>query len=182
MKQDKISRATKMLITFMSEFTSFTMDYTEAFLLSAGSSRRLAQRVHIKDREYYSTMQGLKKCGYIKYVNEDQFLITPKAIKRIQSIQVKSNKQEGDWDGNWKIVVFDIPEPKRNERDCFRYFLKNNNFIGLQDSVFISPFADFEELAKIRQDLGIEEYVSFFTAKSYKTDDDSLLRKRFNLE
>lgn len=154
----------------------------DAFLFSAGSAKQLARNMHLKNRQFSSTFRGLEKRGYIKKINEDQFLITPKSLVRIRISKIHdSDWTEKNWDGRWKLIVFDIPETKRRERNILRSLIKRKGFIGIQESVFISPFADFIELAKLRKDLKIEKYVSFFSAKSVETDDDQNLRKRFNI-
>ncbi|MCF6314572.1 MAG: hypothetical protein L3J39_19140 [Verrucomicrobiales bacterium] len=43
------------------------------------------------------------------------------------------------WDGNWRMVLFDIPESKRNLRRKIREILHSQHFGCLQQSVWISP-------------------------------------------
>jgi len=69
----------------------------------------------------------------------------------------------------------------KKERNIFRSLIKRKGFLGLQNSVFIAPFADLEMIDMIRRELKIEKYVSFFVAKSHSSDDDSALKKRFDL-
>jgi len=135
------------------------------------------------DKEYTSSFQGLCRHGYIKRINENQFLITPKALGKVRIAKIEaSGWEENVWDGYWKIISFDIPETKKKERNIFRSLIKHKGFIGVQNSFFVSPYADFEDLAELREDLKIEKYVSFFLARSYKTDDDTNLKKKFNLK
>ena len=157
-------------------------DCLDAFLLSAGSASQLQRNLKLLDSQFHSTFQGLQKHGYIKRINENQFLITPKAFIKIHRSKIEEESwNKGKWDGFWRIISFDIPELKRQERDLFRSILKRKGFIGLQNSVFISPHANFEDLAQLRADLKIEKYVTFFISKTYTTDDDSDLRRKFDL-
>ena len=181
-RSKKVSNSTKLLIA-LSELANVTIGHFDAFLMSRGSASQLACNVNMLEREYSSAFQGLCRHGYIKRVNENQFLITPKAHRKIRIIFIESSEwRVGKWDGFWKIISFDIPETKKSERNIFRSLIKRKGFVGVQQSVFVAPFADFEALALLRQDLKIEKYVSFFTAQSYLTDDDTKLRKRFNLK
>jgi len=179
---EETSKATKLLLAIVNfgEAASINID---AFLFSMGSARQLMRNISVANRENYrSTFQGLCRHGYIKKVNENQFLITPKALRKIRISQIEaSDWNVGKWDGFWRIISFDIPESKKRERNILRALIRRKGFIGIQNSVFIAPFADFEALAELRKDLKIEKYVSFFIAKSYQTDDDSLLKKRFKL-
>lgn len=43
------------------------------------------------------------------------------------------------WDGQWRIVVFDLPETKSAVRTRLRRFLKDHSFGYLQNSVWITP-------------------------------------------
>lgn len=44
-----------------------------------------------------------------------------------------------EWDGKWRMVLFDIPESKNSLRQKLRKILKENQFGCLQRSVWISP-------------------------------------------
>ncbi|MFH1855121.1 MAG: CRISPR-associated endonuclease Cas2 [bacterium] len=177
----KISIATKLLLGLV-EMAEVSADHLDAFLLSAGSASLLQKNLNLLDTQYHSSLQGLEKHGYIQKINKNQFLISPKAqrkIRKIKNEQIKWDKKK--WNGMWIIVAFDIPEPQKNERDAFRCAIKREGFIRLQNSVFVAPFADLGELSRLRVDLKIEEYVTFFQAKSCETEDDSKLKKRFGL-
>jgi phenylacetic acid degradation operon negative regulatory protein len=43
------------------------------------------------------------------------------------------------WDGQWRMVVFDLPETKTATRTRLRRFLKDHGFGYLQNSVWITP-------------------------------------------
>lgn len=48
------------------------------------------------------------------------------------------------WDGFWRIVIFDVPESKRYQRDQLRQYLDDLGFGQLQRSVYITPY-DFDQ-------------------------------------
>ena len=178
----KVSNSTKLLVA-LADFAGLAFDNLDAFIMSRGSVKQLNANLGMVNKQYHSAFQGLCKNGYVKEVNENQFLITPKGKVKIRVAQIEeSDWQETSWDGYWRIISFDIPEKLRRKRDILRSILKRKGFIGIQNSVFIAPFADLEILAKLREDLGIAKYVSFFISKSYHTDDDNPLKERFNLK
>ncbi|MFH1855462.1 MAG: hypothetical protein ABH810_03625 [bacterium] len=173
----------KLLTSFIKDFVIVSLDSTEAFLLSAGSAKLLAQNMNMKNREYYSAIQGLQRRGYIKKNVNKQFLITPRGLKKARRLLAEeSDYNARDWDGSWRIITFDVPNHLESQRNMFRSAIKRHGFIGLQKSVFISPFADFEKLATLRDDLGIEKFVTFFIAKVPPTENDQDLRKKFKLK
>ena len=66
---------------------------------------------------------------------------------------------EENWDGKWRIVIFDIPEEKRIIRNLFRRNLKKWGFKHLQKSVWISKRNIFDKLNSYIKDLGMEKWV-----------------------
>ena len=139
---------------------------------------------HKLDTGKYSFRQILNEMeenGLIKN-SDDGFLITPKGLreaKKLKVIEPKSVLIDENWDGRWRIVIFDIPERLRSQRNTFRAFLKRKGFVRLQNSVFVCPDAVFEEINILRYELGIERCVNFLVAESNSLDDDSLLRETF---
>ena len=60
------------------------------------------------------------------------------------------------WDKKWRVLVFDIPEKRRRNRDGIRKTLSKAGFIRLQDSVWVYPYncEDFVALLKAQQHVG----------------------------
>lgn len=44
-----------------------------------------------------------------------------------------------DWDGKWRLVLFDVPTGQNSHRDRLRRFLREKAFGYLQNSVWITP-------------------------------------------
>lgn len=84
------------------------------------------------------------------------------------------------WDGKWRMVVFDIAEHKRSRRDWLRRELRHVGFVRLQNSVWITPYSceEFISLLKADGKLG----ASTLFAVIEKIEDDQLLKIRFQLE
>jgi len=137
-----------------------------------------AKKLNMGKYQAKTALQSLEKSGYIKKA-EDGLLITPKGKRRVK--RARSTSLSEKWDGKWRLVIYDIPEKLRDARDALRYFLQAHHFIRLQNSVFVSPQADFTELDQIRRAYNVEKYVNFLEAQSVHQDNDSRLRERFNL-
>jgi hypothetical protein len=65
-------------------------------------------------------------------------------------------------EGLFCLVVFDIPESKRELRDAFRIFLRDNCFLSLQKSVWISQFNMVELLEKLFLFWKIEKWAKVY--------------------
>ena len=109
-------------------------------------------------------------------------IMLTKAGKRwaeLSSLDELIIKRPKDWDGNWRIVIFDIPERLKKVRDSLHMHLRNLGFIELQKSVFIYPFPCLKEIGYIIKFYNIQKFVRILTANSI--DDEEELMKRFGL-
>ncbi len=91
-----------------------------------------------------------------------------------KSIKIQRPKH---WDKYWRIVLFDIPEKKRQFRDILREHLKKIGFQELQHSVFIFPYPCEKEIGVLVDLYGAKEYVRVLTVK--KVDNEEELKKKF---
>lgn len=87
----------------------------------------------------------------------------------IDDLVIKKPKR---WDGNWRIVIFDIPEPIKKVREALRMHLRNLGFYELQKSVFVLPFPCIEEIDKIVKFYAVRKYVRLITANSIDNEDE----------
>ena len=93
--------------------------------------------------EYPKTLKRMVNKGLIKFINKGEELrivITGKGKNIARNFAVEDYKQierPTNWDGKWRIVVFDIPEDKRKLRNIIRYHLKKIGFLQIQGSVWV---------------------------------------------
>ncbi|MFA6536756.1 MAG: hypothetical protein WC250_02155 [Candidatus Paceibacterota bacterium] len=88
-------------------------------------------------------------------------------------------KVPAKWDGNWRIVIFDVPEKLKVVRESLRMHLNNLGFIELQKSAFIYPFPCFEEVSEVVNFYGAEKHVRMITASA--VDNEESLKIQFDL-
>lgn len=60
-----------------------------------------------------------------------------------------------NWDGNWRIIILDLPEDRKNEREALRYLLKKAGFACVKNSVWISIYPYENLFNNIKIDLGL---------------------------
>ena len=92
-----------------------------------------------------------------------------------QEMKIKS----GNWDGKWRIVVFDIPEKLRKGRDALREKLKELGFYELQKSVLVFPYQCQDEIEFIIEFFNLRKYVRFGILEYI--DNELHLKKIFKL-
>ncbi len=84
-----------------------------------------------------------------------------------------------NWDGKWRMVVFDVPEKFRKGRDALRQKLKTLGFYELQRSVFIFPYSCEDEINFIVEFFDLRSYARYGVLESI--DNDQHLRSIFHL-
>lgn len=72
------------------------------------------------------------------------------------------------WDRKWRLLVFDIPESKKEKREILRSFLQHFGFYQFQDSVFIHPFDCENEIDLLKEVFEIKPFVQCFTVATEK--------------
>jgi len=154
----------------------------EGFILTKRGMRKFSRELALNSGQLNSAIQTLSRKGLIAK-NDSGYLITSKALrqKKILKIENEDWLTKKKWSGKWQLVIFDIPEKMRSERNIFRSFLKRKGFTKLQNSVFISPFADIEALDTIRRELKITNFVILLEARTSQVQNDSALRKKYSL-
>jgi len=99
---------------------------------------------------------------------------------KLKALECKLEEMEIEipsrWDKKWRIVIFDIPEKKRYQREIFRDKLKKLGFLKLQKSVFIFPYPCEDEINFLVEVLKIRRYVRVILAKNITNQEELLLR------
>ena len=133
---------------------------------SAISLPELAKRVNIEECSQNSkyavtrSLKGLREAGLIEQIPSPQneyARLTKEGRKKMHSLELESDTTlvNTSWDGFWRIILLDLPENRKSERESLRYLLKKAGFMCLKNSAWISPFP-FEHLfMNIKKDLGL---------------------------
>lgn len=77
---------------------------------------------------------------------------------------------EEEWDGKWRVVIFDIPESNRVVRDLFRRRLKQWGFKRWQQSVWLTKSNITDKLRQIIKNLEIEKWVAVIESDNIYID------------
>ncbi|MEK7161413.1 MAG: CRISPR-associated endonuclease Cas2 [Patescibacteria group bacterium] len=172
----KYGSLTSILITAIGEATGFyqwPLPYTNGW--------RIKQLGSISRKNCYDAVRRMKQRGLVKIVSKGgkKFLaLTGEGELEKLFIKAKIVKLK-EWDGKWRMIVFDIPEGASKKRDQLRWLLKRNGFMKLQASVYINPYPINREAIAYLQHTGLMAYVRIIRID--EVDNDSDLRKKFNL-
>jgi len=80
------------------------------------------------------------------------------------------------WDGKWRIVILNVPEEQKEQRNALRYLLKKANFVCAKNSVWISPYPFEHFFENIKKDMNLTNEVMIMV--SDEIDEDT--RKYFS--
>ena len=79
----------------------------------------------------------------------------------ISGLMSKRKILEKKWDGKYRLVIFDIPEIKKNSRRWLREELYLLQYIQLQKSVFIGKFPLSQDIVKDIKKMGLSDFVNY---------------------
>ena len=146
-----------------------------------GSSLTPSFRMGGGDYAITRSLKGLREAGLIESHSSgqnDYARLTKEGKKKAHSLKLEGDNVilNPQWDGKWRIILLDLPESRKAERESLRYLLKKAGFVCLKNSAWISPYP-FEHLfTNIKNDLGlVTEVMIIVTDKLDETTQNFLL-------
>ncbi len=146
-------------------------DYSKKILKILGEKAAislpdLANQVNSKDCSQSSayaitrSLKGLREAGLVENISSgqnDYARLTKEGKKKINSLKLDSDTTlvNTSWDGFWRIILLDLPETRKSERESLRYLLKKAGFVCLKNSAWISPYPYEHLFENIKKDLGL---------------------------
>ena len=149
MKNEKQNYKEKIL-NLLSKRTAISLSEIGEFVKDGPSQKYAITR----------SLKGLTDAGLIEQIasaHSEYARLTKEGKKKMHSLKLDSDTTlvNTSWDGFWRIILLDLPEERKSERESLRYLLKKAGFVCLKNSAWISPFP-FEHLfTNIKKDLGL---------------------------
>lgn len=145
-------------------------------LLRAFVKKKLGSKY--TDKQINSSVKYLKRKKLIAFKSRQNKIIISKPGKRhLAKLNIdKITIPQQSWDGRWRLLTFDIPEPKRKARRVFREKLKNLDFFHFQRSVFVFPYRCKDEINNIAETLNIQDHIHILVCDRF-TGDRQLVKK-----
>lgn len=113
----------------------------------------------------------LKRAGAL--IEKDGYLrITPKGLRRLHllTLSLATPQKQKKWDEKWRVLIFDVPEHRRKERDRIRSLLRGAGFLRVQHSVWLYPYPCEEFVALIKADIKIGNGMLYLIVDSLEND------------
>ncbi len=120
---------------------------------------------HYKYQTLANRCSDLKNKGYIKGVN-GTYLITYKGeeflSQKSRSFLKAFESEEKANDSKNLLLLYDIPEDKKSERDWFRRQLVKFHFIMIQRSVWVGPSPLPKDFLEYLKSVGLKDTIKTF--------------------
>lgn len=130
---------------------------------------------------FQQKISRLKRGGYLKKT-EKGWELTPKGRIEIIKIILWKKLQDKKWDGKWRLIIFDIPEMTRRDRDFLRRELKWIGFMEIQKSVWIFPYDMEKEIMALLKLWQLEFHGDIRFLVVEKITGEEELKKYFNFQ
>ena len=137
-----------------------------------------AKRAELQKKLYY-----LNKQGFIEKLRDTKGIklirLTPKGI--IKALKYKFDYEADNiphWDKKWRIVVFDVEENRKRDREILRNILLNWGFEPLQKSVYVFPHHCLPEIKLAQEAMNLESEIQYIEANQIISDKKLLAKFR----
>ncbi len=123
---------------------------------------------HEINKQYlYRAVKEFKQERLVDYLEQEngttKIVLTEKGKLKTLEFKIDAIKipKPLKWDNRWRLVMFDIPEKRRSERNVLREKLKELGFKEIQKSVFIHPFPCLDEINFITEYFQLRNLVRY---------------------
>lgn len=108
---------------------------------------------YLKRKNYIiaKSVRGIKSC-----------MITKEGISKAIQAGFSFEGHKHRKDKKWIMLMFDIPESHRSERNLLKSIIKNSGYKLLQQSVWVTPYDVSERTEQLLQLHGLDKYVKIF--------------------
>ena len=130
------------------------------------------------DKRLYQALARLRAKGLVTKQNTLTKSGRARAVG-LDSIEAVAPTIPLRWDRKWRVVMFDIWETRKAERDQLRGVLLRMGFVKLQASVWIFPYPCEELFVFVRTQLRLGPAVRYMVVD--EIDNDRALRIEFDL-
>ncbi len=120
---------------------------------------------------FYKTVERLEKKGLLKKSRKEKKIylqLTDQGKKVVRNHQRAGSRPTRSWDGKWRVVIFDIPERKADERRYFRNYLKTLGFRKVQRSTWLTPYNFQKLIDHFSLKMKISDYIYQMTVEQFR--------------
>ncbi len=150
--------------------------------IGIGSLIKLLSNFGLSEQAIRSAVSRMCHTGLLKVRREGRksyYSLTKNGYslltKGAQRIFMRKNNH---WDGSWNMVIYSIPERRRQARDRLRLELSWMGYGPLSEATWISPYDLTKEVEDVAERLRIREHLQIFQAKHQGSTDPKKIVSR----
>ena len=127
-----------------------------------------------------SSASKLSQKGLLKF-NGKYYELTEDGEKKLRQLEIQGYQlvRPKKWDKKWRVIIFDIPEKKKEIRQQIRNLFKVAGLYRLQDSVWVYPHDCEDIIGLLKTDFGVGKDVLYMIVD--EIENDKHLREEFDL-
>jgi phenylacetic acid degradation operon negative regulatory protein len=130
---------------------------------------QLMELLDVSERAARSTLSRMTRKGWLvskMHGRHSQYTITRRGLALLAGGYRRIFEPLfTDWDGQWRMVVYSVPEKKRKKRHSLRKQLTWLGFGRLGSGAWVSPHDRRAELDSIFTELKVEDYIDLFAGQ-----------------
>lgn len=135
-----------------------------------GSLIKLLEPFGHNEQSVRAAISRMNKQGWVtsrKEGNKSYYYLTERGVRRVDEAAKRIFKfQPVEWDGYWRMLMYSIPEEKRQIRDELRKELVWSGFGMLSNSLWVTPTDLDKQVKDVIEKYEIAPYVHFFVAEN----------------
>lgn len=156
---------------------------TKIFLCAVALGEKLSPELYNNQR-IAKASYGLRRYKFVRHIkehNNSSYLLTPKGESKLRDILIDDIKVKKpiNWDGKWRLVMYDFPIRFKKVRNAFRFKLKQLSFFQFQKSVWIYPYPCEAEILFVADFYGVSKHLEILEVD--KILDDRKIKIHFGL-
>ena len=142
------------------------------------------RRRDVKEWERYNLsnlrklIKRLEAQKVVEIVGE-KVIITNKGRQKILKYNLEDMELERKTDGKWRVIIYDVANLKKYQRDIFRKMLVKLKFLRLQESVYLTPFVCDKEIEYLREMFDVGKEVLVLKVK--EIENEQIYKKYFGV-
>lgn len=132
-----------------------------------------------RERELRRVVSYMKSNQLLRGDYEHGLQVTDKGRQRLEDSDFETLvvKPRQKWDGNWRLVIYDIPEEHKQGRNALTSKLNKLGFYQLQRSAWLHPFPCRQVIEVITVRYKIDQYISYI--KTARIDNQKPIIHKF---
>ncbi len=102
----------------------------------------------------------------------DRVRITKKGRQKLLKFDLEQMELKRKTDGKWRLIIYDVSNLRKPQRDLFREMLGKLKFFRLQESVYLTPYICEDEIEYLRQIFGIDREVQVLKVSGLEYEEE----------